>query len=110
MNKEEILLKVEEIANYIKETEEYKKYLKSLDNLNKNQELLSIIENIKKYQQEIVKDKNKEEELDKKIKKNLDILNNNPIYLEYLNYQDEVNNMIIIFENKLNKYFSDIFN
>ena len=33
-----------------------------------------------------------------------------PSYLEYQNYQEEINNLLTIFENKINKYFFDVFN
>ena len=109
MNKE-IEEKVLEIVNYIKNSNSYKNYLKACELLNKNQELLTLIENIKKYQKEIVRNKEKKVELEKQINEKLAILNSDPIYLEYINYQDEVNNMLIIFENKINKYFYDVFN
>lgn len=110
LNKEEILEKVEEIVNYIKTSDVYKNYLKTKDLINLDKELISLIDDIKKYQKEIVKNINNKEELELKIKENLDILNTNPTYLEYLNYQEEINNMLTIFENKINKYFEDIFN
>lgn len=110
MNKEEILEKVEEIVDYIKSSDVYKNYLKSRELLSLDKELVNLIDNIKKYQQEIVKNINKKEELELKIKENLNILNESPTYLEYLNYQEELNNMLTIFENKINKYFIDVFN
>ena len=110
MNKEEILEKVEEIVKFIKTSDIYKNYLKSKELLSLDKELINLIEDIKKYQKEIVKNINKKEELELKIKENLDILNENPIYLEYLNYQEELNNILTIFENKINKYFEDVFN
>jgi len=106
----EIEGKITEIITYIKETNSYKNYIKAKELLNSNQELLTLIEDIKKYQKEIVKNPNKKEELESKINQNLSVLNNDPLYLEYTNYQDEVNNMLTIFENKLNKYFYDVFN
>ena len=72
--------------------------------------LKELINKIKKYQKEIVNDKSKEKELDLKIQNCLDILNEDPLYLEYLRYLEEVNNYLNIFENKLNKYFFDLFN
>ena len=109
MNKE-IDDKILEIIDYIKNTDYYKNYLKAKELLNLDNELIKLIEDIKKYQKEIVKNPSKREELEDKIKKNLDILNTNPLYLDYINNLDEVNNMLIIFENKLNKYLYDVFN
>ena len=61
-------------------------------------------------QKELVKNPLKKEELDLKIKEKLNILNTEPSYLEYQTYQEEINNLLTIFENKINKYFFDVFN
>lgn len=109
MNKD-IENKILEIVNYIKETESYKNYLKAKELLSLEENLVNIIEDIKIYQKEIIKNPNKKEELEEKIKNNLNILSTEPLYIEYINNQEEVNNMLTILENKLNKYFFDIFN
>ncbi len=109
LNKE-INEKVTEIVDFIKNSSSFKNYLKSKNLLEKNEELKELINKIKKYQKEIVNDKSKEKELDLKIQNCLDILNEDPLYLEYLRYLEEVNNYLNIFENKLNKYFFDLFN
>ena len=108
LNKE-ILAKVSEIVDFIKETSEYKNYLKARELLSKDKELMSLINDIKKYQKEIVKG-SKTKELEEKIADCLEKLNSSPLYNEYCNYQEEVNNMLTIFENKINKYFDDVFN
>ncbi len=110
MNKTEILKKVDEIVEYIKNSEEYQNYLKASEILSHETKLLEAIEDIKKYQQAIVKDNTRKKELEKKIQEKENILNNSIVYTEFLNYQNEVNNMLVIFENKLNKYFEDMFN
>ena len=99
-----------EIVNYIKESNSYQNYLKAKELLNKDEKLKEKFKSIKKYQQEIVKNPNKKKELEKKIQECLDELNKSPLYTEYLGYLEEVNNMLNIFENKLNKYFYDLFN
>ena len=109
LNKE-VLAKVSEIITYIKNTEEYKNYLQARKLLAKDQELNTLINNIKKYQQEIVKNPERKQELELKIQECLAILNTSPLYLEYETYQEEVNNLLTIFENKVNKYFEDVFN
>lgn len=110
MNKEEILNKVLEIINYIKESTDYKNYLKTKELLREDKYLIDLIEDIKKYQKEIIKFPLKKEELENKIQSNLNILNESYIYQEYLHYQEEVNNMLIIFQNKLDKYFYNLIN
>ena len=83
LNKE-IEIKVKEIVDYIQNTKEYKNYLKA--------------KNAKK------------DELEEKIDECLEKLHFSPLYNEYEMFQNEVNNMLTIFENKINKYFKDVFN
>ena len=110
MNEDKILDKVDEIITYIKNTNDYKNYIKAKKKLESDEEVLILVEKVKKYQKEIVRNKGNKEELEKKINACLEKLNNSVIYTEFLNYQSEVNNMLTIFENKLNKYFHDVFN
>ena len=109
MNKE-ILTKVSEIVEFIKESNEYQNYMKAKKILSEDKELTSLIEKIKKYQKDIVNKRGNKEELETRINSCLEILNNSPLYNEYCNYQEEVNNLLTIFENKINKYFDDVFN
>lgn len=109
LNNKEILEKVDEIINYIRESNSYKNYRKAKELMYKDKELLVLIDNIKIYQKKMIKELNQDEN-EKKLKDYIDKLNDNPLYLEYLTYQEELNNMLIIFENKINKYFFDVFN
>lgn len=105
MNKE-ILAKIDEIKEYIESTNEYQNYLKLKEQIDSNQELKSLIEEIKKIQKDIVHGQKRESELKEKEL----LLNNNPLYREYLNNVYEVNNMYAIIENTLNNYFNDKLN
>ena len=109
LNKKEILDKVDEIIKFIKDTREYQNYISAKKLLEEDEELNKLIAEIKEYQKSIVRGLNKKE-LEDKIQENLDILNSSPLYLEYNNNLAEVNNLIVIFENKINKYFEDVFN
>ena len=109
LNKKEILDKVDEIVKFIKDTKEYQNYVKAKKLLEEDKELNKLINEIKEYQKSIVRGLNKKE-LEAKIQENLDKLNSSPLYLEYNNNLAEVNNLIVIFENKINKYFEDVFN
>ena len=110
MNKKEINAKILEIIEYIQTTESYQNYLKARKILEQNEKIMNLIQDIKALQKELVKNPLKKEELDLKIKEKLNILNTEPSYLEFQTYQDEINNLLIIFENKINKYFFDVFN
>ena len=110
MNKKEINAKILEIIEYIQTTESYQNYLKARKILEQNEKIMNLIQDIKALQKELVKNPLKKEELDLKIKEKLNILNTEPSYLEYQTYQEEINNLLTIFENKINKYFFDVFN
>ena len=107
LNKE-ILDKTSEIIEYIKNTPDFKGYIKTKELLDKDITLKELIEKIKKTQKLLVK--TKDLKLEKELAKLTQELNNNPLYLEYSNYLNEVNNMLIVLENKINKYFNDVFN
>ena len=107
MNKE-ISNKIDEIINYIKESNSYKNYLKAKELLDSRDDLKEIIANVKKYQKQLVKSYNKE--IEKELNRNLDILNSDYNYIEYNRYLEEVNNLLNIFKNRINKYFEDVFN
>lgn len=109
MNKE-IENKIDEIILYIKNTDSYKNYLKARDLLDSRSDLKDIIENIKKIQKDIIKNPNNKKDLEKELNKNIKLLESDIVYDQYNMYLSEVNNMLAIFENKLNNYFSDVFN
>lgn len=109
MNKE-LEDKLDEIILYIKDTESYNNFLKAKEKLNQRDDLKIIIEKIKKLQQQMIKYPNKGKELEIELNDNLKILENDFDYVQYNNYLIEVNNLLNIFENKINKYFEDIFN
>ncbi|MBR3661121.1 MAG: YlbF family regulator [Bacilli bacterium] len=109
MNKE-IENKVDNIINYIKNTDSYKNYLKSKELLNNREDLKELIQDIKKLQKNIIKNPKNKVNLQKEIACKVKILENDFLYNEYNNNLSEINNMLAILENKLNKYFEDIFN
>lgn len=102
--------KIDEIIDYIKNTDNYKNYLKAKIKLENREDLKEIINNIKKLQKEIIKNPKNKKELENELNKNIEILETDITYSEYNNYLIEVNNMLAIFENKLNNYFYDVFN
>lgn len=109
MNKE-INDKLDEIIEYIKNTDAYNNYIKAKEILNTKEDIKIKIDEIKKYQKLIVNNKSNKKELELKIKENLDYLENDITYITYKNSLDEINNMLNIFENKINNYFLEVFN
>ena len=70
-----------------------------------NKEINNLIEEIRVLQKRMANNKNLD--LEEELKMKNELLNNIPIYREYLNTIDEINNVFNIIENELNKYFSD---
>lgn len=105
MNKE-ILDKVDEIINVIENSKEYQKYLLLQKEIKKDKELTSLINKVRILQQDYIHKRIKKEVLDKETKE----LNNYPLYREYTNTLQEINNIYGIIENILNNYFQEKMN
>lgn len=101
-----ILEKVDEIIEVIKKSPNYQKYLLLQEKMNSNQELINLINEVKDLQKMIVNGKDKEIEL----KEKMALLENNPLYREYNNTLNDINNEFAIVENTLNNYFDKKFN
>lgn len=97
----EILNKVDEIINLIKNSDDYQKYLLLQKKMNNNKNLINLINEVKSLQKDIVHGKDKESEL----KEKMNLLDNDPLYREYNNTLSEINNKFAIVENTLNNYF-----
>ena len=108
MNKE-IENSIDKIIEFIKNTDSYKNYIRAREILDTKDDIKRKIEEIKKYQKEIINSKGKKEQLESKIKENLKYIEEDITYNCYKKSLDDVNNMLIIFENKINKYFEEVF-
>ncbi len=99
---------LEELIAYIQSTKEYQDCIQIREKMDSNQEIKSLIEEIKKTQKKYIKN-----EYDSKIKKELDSLEERlkgiPIYSVYLERLEKVNDMISYVEDRLNTYFMDLY-
>lgn len=100
---------IQDIIKYIKEKEEYKRYIKLRKMLSKDKKTLIEIEKLKEKQKEYIRSKK-----NKKIKKELDELEeqleNNIIYFEYNKCVNKLNEMISLITDEINQYFYEITN
>lgn len=106
-----IEIKENELIKTIESSDAYTKYLEAKKVLEDSSYLKELIENIKSIQKELVKAEKKEnEELIKKKQEELDRCNkeleDNPIYVNYKNRVDEVNNILLVVKQNLDAYFS----
>lgn len=108
-----ILNEVDKIIEFIKESDEYKDYIYLEEKLSNNDKALALIKEIKDTQKEIVKLELKKadvSDLELKIKNNLAKLNKIPLYVEFINKQEELNEMYQIIKMRLDEYFYDKLN
>ena len=103
-----ILNEVDKIIEFIKESDDYKDYIYLKDKLSKHEEANNLINEIKLLQKKIVKlevYKQDTKELDNKIKANLDELNKIPLYRDFIDKQEILNDYYQTIKNRLDEYF-----
>lgn len=108
-----ILDSIDDIIDFIKESDTYKDYTFLKDKLSKNEKANFLIKEIKKNQQELVKKEiNNEDikELENKINNNLKELNKIPLYVEYINTQEKLNDLYQEIKSRLDDYFYEKLN
>ena len=103
MNKE-----LDELVSYIKNTSSYKNCISIKKKMDENEEICSLIEEIKSLQKKYVKS-NYDDSIKEKLDKLESKLNSIPIYVEYNNNLEKVNEMIDLVKDELNDYFTDLF-
>ena len=104
----EILEKVDEIITFIKETSEYKDYLLLKEKLDSNDKVKSLVSEVKKTQQELVKAeayKQDIKELEEKYNNLLIELNRIPLYKDYSDSVSKLNEMYSSIKERLDSYF-----
>ena len=99
---------VDDLINYIVNTEEYKSCIRYKEELNNDISIKDKVSKIKRLQKEFVKSN------DSKIKREIDILdkelNNIDLFCKYNHNLEIINNMINYVKDELNDYFSKLFN
>ena len=105
---EELNRNLDEVVNCIKNSKEYKKCIELKSKMDTNDEINSLVKEIKLKQKKYIRsnDSNILEELKLLEEK----LNSIPIYHIYLENLKEVNNMINYVKDELNDYFQELLN
>ena len=100
--------KLNEIIDYIINSSEYKKCISLKEKMSNNSKLMDKINKVKELQKEYIKSN------DLSIKKELDLLidelNDEPLYYNYMNNLEKVNEMISFVNDELNDYFYKVIN
>lgn len=103
-----ILNEVDKIIEFIKESDDYKDYIYLKDKLSKHEKANNLINEIKKLQKQAIKqevNKMDTKELDNKIKDNLDKLNKIPLYRDFIDKQELLNDYYQTIKERLDEYF-----
>lgn len=104
----EILDKVDEIITYIKDTDEYKDYVLLKGKLESNDKVKSLIKEVKSLQQNLVKAeayRKDSKELESNYNQKLSELDKIPLYTDYKNSVEKLNEMYQTIKNRLDDYF-----
>lgn len=106
----EILEEIESLVQDIKSSSSYQTYLKITEKMKQNESLMTLIQEYKTTQQQLVKadydkQKEKKQELEEKLNSLSHRLNQIPLYVEYLNIQEELNNTF----GQIKMFFEDYF-
>lgn len=102
--------KIDNLFNAIKESKEYQAYLEIGDVLNKDEEIKSLVKEIKELQKESVnleyKGDDSYKEIDKTIEEKVKLLNNKPHYQEYLKRMNNFNDILSESSNNIESYIN----
>lgn len=97
-----------EVINTIINSDDYKKCIELKNTMSSNEELVSLIEKIKKLQKKYVN--TNDQEIFVELEKLEEELNNIPIYVIYMQYLEKVNEKIEFVKDELNNYFYEVLN
>lgn len=102
---------IEELFDSINNSNEYKEYLSITNELNKNKEVINLIDEIKSLEKEATNleynGDSKYIEIDKEIEEKTKILNNNSSYKEYLSKLKNFNNTLLASSSLLEEYVNE---
>ena len=102
---------LEKLFKSIEESNVYKEYIQMKEILNKDLEIKELIDEIKELEKQATYLESigdiKYKEIDLEIKKKTEMLNNKPVYQEYLNKMNELNDELAIATNMIEKYVEE---
>lgn len=105
--------KIDEMISIIKSSDEYKKYMEISSKMEQDEEIMTLIREIKELQKKIVKEEsfgNDISTLDEDINKKIKLLEEYPIYLDYIYLQEDLNNTMQMIKESIEKYLYDVTN
>lgn len=104
----DIVKKIDELFDDFEESKLYKDYLNAQDKMAKDKEIVSVINEIKKFQK--IGANNKDKSVELKINDLYKKLESYPIYQSYLIMHDEIEEELFMIKEVFDKYFNDLLN
>ena len=105
---EDVNKSLDEVIEVIQSTKEYQRCISLKEKMSHNEEIQSLVKEVKDYQKKYVRSN-----YDSSIKEKLDDLEKRleeiPVYVVYLQSLEEVNHMIDYVRDSLNDYFDHLF-
>lgn len=98
--------KIDELFDDFEESKLYKDYLNIQDKMAKDKEIISVINEIKKFQK--ISANNKDKSVELKINDLYKKLESYPIYQSYLIMHDEIEEELFMIKEVFDKYFESI--
>ena len=102
----EIKHEIDLLIESIKTSDIYNNYLILLNKVYENKDINNLVKEIRNIEKELVKKPSIA--LEDKLKVKESELNNIPLYLDYKDSIDELNNMLLIIKNKMDKFVSEL--
>lgn len=106
----DVLSKIDEIVEYIEESDTYKRYKDIEKKLENDSDIMDNVNKVKSIQKEIVKlefEKKDISNLEKEIEDILSVLNTYPIYQEYIYLQEDLDNTFQSIKSIIETYIND---
>lgn len=110
---DKILKEVDNIVDYIRDSDDYKDYIYLKEKLSKNKKANDLIQKIKVIQKKLVKlelNKNDTSILEQEMNLYLEELNKIPLYVEYIQKQEYLNQVYQTIKTRLDDYFYEKLN
>lgn len=107
----EIKEELKKIINEISSSGDYQEYLKISEKMKKNKEIITLIEEIKTLQKELVKNEYYKKDLtiiEKEYNEKLKQLNNYPLYQSFLEKQEKINDKLKYVKDEIQNFFDEI--
>lgn len=105
----ELEKKLDNLISFVKNQKEYKNCLEIKEKMSNNKKLSQLIEEVKSLQKDYIRSNNNLD-IKNKLDRKQDELDNIPLYVSYNNELELVNEMLLVIEDELNKYFNNKLN